>query len=111
MPEFYRLRRKLRPALVPAIAACLVGYFAYHTVQGDHGLIARHHLRGELARADVTLAALSAERERLELQVGKLSPDHVDLDLLEERVRVMLNFGHPDDVVLYVPDVDTAAAE
>lgn len=104
MSPLLRLKRLLRPALVPAIGACLVGYFAYHAVQGDHGILARTHLRAELAQADATLAELRDEREILEYRAGLLSPEHIDPDLLEERVRVMLNYAHPDEVIYFYPD-------
>ncbi|NNG05948.1 MAG: septum formation initiator family protein [Inquilinus sp.] len=103
MIDFYTLRRKLRPALVPAVGAFLVGYFLYHAVQGDHGVLARSHLRTELAQADETLSALRAERERLEHRVSLLGVEQLDPDMLEERARVMLNFAHPDDVVYFYP--------
>ena len=108
MSMLFRLKRALRPAIVPAIGACLVGYFAYHAVQGDLGILARTRLNAELAQADATLAALRAEREVLEHRVGLLSPEHIDPDLLEERVRVMLNYAHPDEVIYFYPDDGTS---
>ena len=110
MPLLLRLKRLMRPAAVPAFGACLVAYFAYHAVQGDHGILARTHLKAELAQADATLAALRAERELLEHRASLLSPDHVDPDLLEERVRVMLNYAHPDEVIYFYPDDGPAPA-
>jgi cell division protein FtsB len=103
MASFHPWRRRLRPIIGPALGACLVGYFVYHTVQGEHGLLARNRIAAELAAAEARLAALRAEREALEHRVDLLSPEHLDLDLLEERARVMLNFAHPDDVVIMLP--------
>lgn len=108
MSILFRLKRVLRPALVPAFGACLVGYFAYHAVQGNHGLLARSHLKVELLQAEETLAELRAERGVLEHRAGLLGPDRIDPDLLEERVRVMLNYAHPDEVIYFYPD-DPAA--
>lgn len=104
MSILFRLKRVLRPALIPAFGACLVGYFAYHAVQGDHGILARTYLRAELAQAEASLAALRAERAVLEHRAGLLSPERIDPDLLEERVRVMLNYAHPDEVIYFYPD-------
>lgn len=104
MSILFRLKRVLRPAAVPAFGACLVVYFAYHAVQGDHGILARTHLRAELAEAEATLSGLRAERQVLEHRAGLLSPDRIDPDLLEERVRVMLNYAHPDEVIYFYPD-------
>ena len=99
-----RLKRLLRPAVVPVFGTCLVAYFAYHAVQGDHGFLARGELRAELAEAEETLAALRAERELLDHRVGLLGTQRIDPDLLEERVRVMLNYAHPDEVIYFYPD-------
>lgn len=103
MSFLFRLKRALRPAIVPAIGACLVGYFAYHAVQGDLGILASTRLKAELSQAEATLDALQAERQLLEHRVGLLSPAAIDPDLLEERVRVMLNYAHPDEVIYFYP--------
>ena len=93
--------RKLRPVLWPVLGACLVGYFAFHTVQGNRGLIARSHLQAEVAEAEATLAELRRRRADLELRADLLHPERLDLDMLDERARVMLNLAHPDDIVVY----------
>jgi cell division protein FtsB len=103
MASFHPLRRRLRPVIGPALGACLVGYFVYHTVQGDHGLLARNRVAAELAAAEAQLATLKAEREALEHRVDLLSPEHFDLDMLDERARAMLNYAHPDELVIMRP--------
>jgi cell division protein FtsB len=95
------LRRKLRPVLVPVIGAAVVAYLGYHAVQGEHGFIARSHLARQVAEARETLAVLRDDREHLQHRTELLAPDSIDLDMLDERVRAMLNYGHPDDVVIY----------
>jgi cell division protein FtsB len=37
----------------------------------------------------------------MEQRVALLSNTSLDLDMLEERARVMLNFAHPDDLVIF----------
>lgn len=95
------LRRTLQPAIVPALGVCLLGYFAYHTVQGDHGLIARSHLKLEVAEAKEVLEDLRERRQYLEHRADLLNPEHLDLDMLDERLRAVLNYTHPDEVVVY----------
>lgn len=93
----------LRQVIGPAIGACVVGYFAYYAVYGDRGLMAMKHLEGEIARAEATLADVRGERERMELRVMRLRSDHLDLDMLDERARTMLNLGDERDVVIALP--------
>lgn len=100
------VKKKLGPALLPALLACLVVYFAYHLVQGEHGVIALNRLEGEVAQAEATLERVGGEREALQARVEMLSPPAIDRDLLSERARRVLNVTHPHDVVLFWPDAD-----
>ena len=51
-------------------------------------------------RAEGVLAAVREQRERLEHRVQLMEPDSLDPDLLEERARLMLNYGYPNDIVI-----------
>ncbi|MEQ9813216.1 MAG: septum formation initiator family protein [Azospirillaceae bacterium] len=94
------VRRQLRSLILPVVWIGLVGYFVYHTVQGDRGVIAMLSLRNEVAEARATLGVLRTERHFIEARVDALSPSSLDLDLLEEQVRRILNYSHPDEIVL-----------
>jgi cell division protein FtsB len=96
------IKRKARPVLVTGLWAVLVAYFGYHAVQGEHGLLARNELSAQVQQAEARLDELRSERERLEARVDLLSPDAVDRDMLDERARAMLNYAHPDDVVIFL---------
>jgi cell division protein FtsB len=97
------LARLFRPVVAPVLWAAVVGYFAFHAVQGDRGLIALADLEGELATARAALADLRAEREGLEILASRLRPDSLDPDLLDERARAMLDLSHPHDLVVLTP--------
>ena len=77
-----------------------VGYFCFHGVTGEHGLLAMKRLDVEMAAAASELESLSERRGILEHRVSLLSPVALDPDMLEERARIMLNMAHPDDVVI-----------
>src|SRR3546814_1863108 len=69
-------KRFVKPVLVPAFGICLVGYFAYHAVQGGRGLLARSRLQVEVAEAQAVLADLRQQRTYLEHradQIGRAS--------------------------------------
>ena len=95
--------RALRQVIGPAIGAAIVGYFAYHAVQGDRGLIALTHLKSEIQQAEATLAQVRDERMQMEQRASLLKRDHLDPDMLDERARAVLNYSHPDDVIILVP--------
>ncbi len=85
------------------VLACLAFYFAYHAVEGDRGLNAWWGLRQKIGLAEATLTALNSQRTGLEERVAHLRPESLDPDMLEERARVLLNFGRPDEIVILSP--------
>lgn len=94
------IRIRARSALWPIIGALLLAYFSYHTVQGDHGLLSLLQLRAKVEQAQTVHASLVSERAKLGARVALLRPDNLDPDMLEERARVMLNFAHPNEIVI-----------
>ncbi len=93
--------RRLKSLAAQLLGACVAGYFIYHAVQGDRGILAWLRVNQQLEQAHQELIATTAEREALEQRVALLSNSSLDLDMLEERARVMLNFSHPDDVEVF----------
>ena len=84
------------------LGACLAGYFVYHAVQGDRGIVAWMQLNQQIRVAETELGKTDTERQEMEQRVALLSNSSLDLDMLEERARVMLNFAHPDDLVIFL---------
>ena len=96
--------------LAPALGIALVAYFVFHMINGGHGYIARNHLRAEVEQARATLEELREKREWLEHRADLLDPDQVDLDMLDEQVRAMLNYVHPDDVIVFLDEAEPASS-
>jgi len=94
------IRRRARHVVGPFLGLTLVVYFAYHTVQGDRGLMAWWQLNQDIKQAEETLAQLEDTRSSLDRRAVLLRPDHLDPDMLEERARTMLNMGRDDEVVV-----------
>lgn len=94
------IRRRARHVVGPFLGLTLVVYFAYHTVQGDRGLMAWWQLNQQVKQAEETLAQLDETRTTLDRRASLLRPDHLDPDMLEERARLMLNMGRDDEVVV-----------
>lgn len=94
------IRTRARHIVGPALGICAVIYFTYHAVHGDRGLIAWRHLSQKVRTAREALAEASARRHLLEHRIKLLNPDSLDPDMLEERARLMLNYGYPDDIVI-----------
>lgn len=103
MTALVQIRSRFRQAIAPILGSILVVYFSYHMVQGDHGLIAYMSLQAKVAQAESRYAQVHAERADLERSVALMRPDNLDPDMLEERARTVLDFVHPDDVVILLP--------
>ncbi len=89
-----------RSACVTLICFGFLGYFAYHLFVGDHGLEARVRLESKVKILEGELGSLVAVRERIERDVALMRADKLDPDMLDERARAVLNFSHPNDIVI-----------
>ena len=94
------LRRVAQALIGPALGIALTSYFAYNLVIGDRGLSAWWRLNQELQSEEANLVTLQEQRKALDRKVSNLSPEHLDLDLLDERVRATLNLVAPNEVVI-----------
>jgi cell division protein FtsB len=99
-----RKGRSGRYVLLFTAFAALIGYFSYHAVEGDHGLHKRTALSEKIEILDAELAALKAERLRIEHDVALVTKRvHEEPDLVEEQARALLNFVRPGDIVVLRP--------
>ena len=88
------------------LLTCALGllYVGYQTVQGERGVLGWIERSAEVERTRAEVAALAAERQKLERRVSQLRSDNLDLDLLDQEARRLLNLGHPDEEVLFLDD-------
>ena len=93
-------RARARFVIGPVLGVCAVGYFSFHVVQGDRGLLAWWKIKQRVTIAKQSLAVSQAQRQTMERRVSLLEPGSLDPDMLEERARLMLNYGHVDDIVI-----------
>ena len=92
-----------RQILVPIIFAMMFGYFGYHLVNGDRGLLAMAHLQRETMIANQNLAEAEATRKIWERRVTELRNQSLDPDMLDERARILLNFSRKEDIIVFTP--------
>jgi cell division protein FtsB len=81
----------------------LIVYFSYHAVHGKHGLHAKAELQSRVEALENELRALKAETQRYDLRTARMNSASRDEDLIEEQARAVLNFAHPDDILLVRP--------
>ncbi len=94
------LKRRARDVIGPVLGLSALAYFVYHAAEGDRGLFAYFRLTHQIVESQAALEEVTAERRALERRVSLLRSESLDRDLLEERARVILNYGRPDEVVI-----------
>ncbi len=92
-----------RQILAPVIFATVFGYFGYHLVNGDRGLLAMVHLQRETQVALQNLAEAETTRKIWERRVSELRNPSLDPDMIDERARILLNYARKDDLIVFTP--------
>jgi len=88
-----------------AIGSLVVGYFAYHAIQGDSGFRAMVELQTGVDELAAESDALRDERQAWEKRAAQLRSESLDPDMLEERIRRVLQFTGPNEYVVMTRDV------
>ncbi len=97
------LSKRTRHTIFSVLGALIVGYFLYHTIQGDRGWFAMLRLQNEVKTADETLAQLKEEHKQLSHREQLMKPGGVDPDLLDEEARKTLNYSKPNEIIILTP--------
>jgi len=96
-----RQRKKslLNRFILPVFSVAFLGYFGFHSFHGSYGLIGYQSIKGRIHVLEKRLAAVSKDREALELQANLLTPGSPDKETVDELARAKLNVVHPNEVV------------
>lgn len=100
MSAVREIRRHSLAAVVPVICFAAIGYFAYHAMEGEHGINAYTRLTLQIQDTKVALAEVTAERKTLERRVGLLRASGLDADMLEEQGKKVLGLIKPGERVI-----------
>jgi len=94
------IKRRFAVIVVPILGLGALVYLGYHLFEGERGLKASWALDQRLAKAEAERKVLATERQRIESRVGLLREGSVDRDMLDERLRQMLNLAQANDVII-----------
>ncbi len=98
------VKTRLKDALPPVAFLALSGYFVWHSMHGDFGLMARERRLADIEEAKLVLARAEAERDAMERRVAGMRGGELDRDQLDERARALLNMVGKDEIVVpYAP--------
>lgn len=100
MKRLLEQRSLVRENFVLLIGLCLCVYFLYHAFQGNRSFMRYIRLESSIVHMSQQYMEVRADRETLEAKVKAMRPGSISRDLLEERVRTVLGYRHPDEIEL-----------
>lgn len=102
---------RLQQAIGPILATCLLGYFVYHLIQGERGILSWMRLKQKIQLAEERLDQVQMEQSTLAHRVKLMGPENLDLDMLEEQAREKLGVANTNEVIIHDKDLlpDTLA--
>ncbi|MBS4049536.1 MAG: septum formation initiator family protein [Alphaproteobacteria bacterium] len=100
MSAVREIRRHSLAAIVPVICFAAIGYFAYHAMEGEHGINAYTRLTLQIQDTKVALTEVTAERRTLERRVDLLRASGLDADMLDEQGKKVLGLIKPGERVI-----------
>ena len=100
----HRRRRTVLTALaLYTLAALFIGYFAVNAFTGNRGLRAAQDIGQQRTEVKAERSHPKAEDRRRGHRVSLLRSDRIDPDMLDERVRAMLDYVDPKEIVMLTP--------
>ena len=75
-------------------------YFAYFGVKGDRGFLKYMYLQDKVAEAEQINANYDRQYQEWNQRVKLLSANSLDLDMLDERARTVLNMIGKDEFII-----------
>lgn len=96
----FSIRSAILGSLLLVIMMIAGGSFVVAAVQGDNGVMRRVQLRAEAVALRAERDMLKAELAKIENLNLRLSDSYLDLDLLDERARIVLGYLRADEVVI-----------
>ncbi len=82
----------------------LCSYFSYFAIKGDRGFFKYVYLQEKVAEAEKVNESYDKQRQDWEQKVKLLSSSSLDLDLLDERARTVLNVIGNDEFIILDED-------
>ena len=96
----FSIRSAVLGSMLLVIMMVAGGSFVVAAVQGEYGVMRRVQLNADASALRAEAQALQAELLRIQNLNLRLSDRYLDLDLLDERARIVLGYMRADEVVI-----------
>jgi len=77
-----------------------LSYFTFHAISGENGFISYISIKQKVKEKSSKLDLQKSERDYLQKRVELLGNKSLDLDLLEERCRIVLSYCYEDEIII-----------
>ena len=102
---------KSRSSVVMVLLIFLCTYFSYFAIKGERGFFTYLYLQDKIAEATKIQNNYDKQRAELEQKVKLISSSSLDLDLLDERARAVLNVIGDDEFIIIDDDSDVEESD
>lgn len=92
--------RSVRLVYKISISIGILFYFIYQALTGANGYKSYLVIKQQVITKQKELDDLKSKLNELKQKVDLLSSKSLDLDILEERCRAMLNYSYPNDIII-----------
>jgi cell division protein FtsB len=100
--DFVKKNNISKPIFIAYFTALvIISYFFIFTIFGEKGLVKFFALRGQIENKEITKQELSSKLQAKKNLVDGMSPDSLDLDLVDEQSRKVLGYVGKNEVVIY----------
>lgn len=100
MNIFLNLPLKVKLLMVQMALLFIFIYLSFYTINGNRGLLQYLNLQRKVEHARQQETMYHNKKEKLEYKVHLLSSDSLDLDLLDERAKAVLNLMRDDEFII-----------
>jgi cell division protein FtsB len=105
LKEKYNNKPAKKSLLYGVLLGTLMTYTLYHLFQGNRGLFSLFKLKQIVKEEQIILEKLTNEEEIIKRRINLLRPQSLDLDMLDEQARRVLNAASENDVIVEADDI------
>lgn len=98
--SFVGIPHKIKLATKFFFILVILFYFIFHAINGKNGMRYYVTVKKQVAEQSELLNKLKSQKESLEKKISLLGNKALDLDMLEERCRIVLNYAMSDDIII-----------
>lgn len=98
--NFVGVSNGIKTTVKMSMIALALAYFGYHAISGENGFLSYMRIKKQYLMQSEILIDLKEKFCNMERDVKLISDKSLDIDLLEERCRIVLNYSDANDCII-----------